>query len=161
MDTSAITLLVPTTPEERRLLGAVYRDYGNQLLAASDEPGPSAGASDSSAISYVGDEGEANLRRFVNQIAPNARHALRAIADETIESGTAPDSDRVRSRMNLGTDEHNRLGGMLTSVGFAVKRTDLPRPYADRWGGTRQIYEMDPEVAETLRRILDDDGNLR
>ena len=50
---------------------------------------------------------------------------------------------------------------MLTSVGFAINRTGLPRPYADRWGGERQTYVMDREVAEMVLRLLDQDGTLR
>jgi hypothetical protein len=63
--------------------------------------------------------------------------------------------------MENGAGAPNRLGGMLTSVGFAIKRTNLPRPYADRWGGSRQTYVMTPEVAEMIRKLLDKDGSLK
>jgi hypothetical protein len=160
MEGKTITLLVPETAEERQLLGTVYMDYARQLLGPAVELRQSEAAA--AETSYLGEGGQPNLRRFVAEVhAPNARRALRAIADETIEAGSPPDSDRLRERLNLDTGGPNRLGGMLTSVGFAMKRTGLPRPYADRWGGDRQTYVMDREVAENIQKLLDEEGALR
>jgi len=161
MESTTMTLLIPETPQERRFLGRLYQDYGRQLLEgleydaeveASDE-GP-----------YVGDKGEENLRRLLIEVhGENARRALRAIADETLEGTSPPDSDTIRERlgMEFGEGVPNRLGGVLTSVGFAIKRTGLPRPYTDGPSGDRVTYAMDPRVAELIRNILNQDGSLQ
>jgi hypothetical protein len=112
----------------------------------------------------TGEKGQENLRRLLTEVhGENARRALRAIADETLEGTTPPDSDAIRKRLGMETGGRvpNKLVGMLTSVGFAIKRTGLPRPYVDRWGGSRQTYAMTPEVAEMTRELLDRDGSLK
>lgn len=164
METATMTLLIPETPEERELLGRFYQGYGRQLLEGAEGASPAETPAEEPADPYVGEKGEQNLRRLLSEVhGEKARRALRAIADETVEGTTSPDSDTIRQRLGMETGEGvpNRLGGVLTSVGFAIKRTGLPRPYADRWGGDRQTYVMTPEVAELIRKLLDDDGSLK
>jgi hypothetical protein len=163
MQTATMTLLLPDTPRERELFGRFYLDYGRQLLEGGEQAGavPPPGGEPSA---YAGENGEQNLRRLVSEVhGEKARLALRAIADQTLEGTTAPDSDTIRNRLGMETGEGvpNKLGGVLTSVGFAIKRTGLPRPYTERWGGDRQTYVMPPEVAELMRSLLDTDGSLK
>ena len=166
METATMTLLIPETPQERELLGRFYQGYGRQLLEGA-EHAPTAetpGEEPEPAASYVGESGERNLRRLLSEVhGEKARRALRAIADGTLEGATPPDSDTIRQRLGMETGEGvpNRLGGVLTSVGFAIKRTGLPRPYTDRWGGDRVTYVMTPEVAELIRKLLDEHGSLK
>jgi hypothetical protein len=159
-----MTLLIPETPQERELLGRFYQEYGRQLLESDEQAPVVETLGEEPADSYVGEQGEQNLRRLLTEIhGEKARRALRAIADETLEGTTPPDSDTIRQRLGMEAGEGvpNRLGGVLTSVGFAIKRTGLPRPYKDRWGGDRQTYVMAPEVAEMIRKLLDEDGSLK
>src|SRR5919201_1015067 len=161
-----VTIPVPETDEERQLLGRFYRDYGEYLLPDTLELRAPIADTDvgATAVSYTGPDGEANLRRFLREVhGDNARRALRVMAEETLERGV-PDSDRLRARLGLGTgpDEPNRLGGMLTSIGFAMRRLPgFPRPYVERWGHDRQTYVVDQEVAEALLRLLDAEGNIQ
>jgi hypothetical protein len=161
-----VTIPVPETDEERQLLGRFYRDYGAYLLPDALEPrAPVADADVGTApVSYTGPDGEANLRRFLREVhGVNARRALRIMAEETMTRGV-PDSDQVRARLGLetGADEPNRLGGMLTSIGFAMRRLPgFPRPYKERWGHDRQTYVLDEGVAEALLRLLDAEGNIQ
>jgi len=166
MEIATMTLLIPETPQEHELLGRLYQGYGRQLLegveraTAADRPGQD---ESEPAASYVGESGERKLRRLLSEVhGENARRALRAIADETLEGTTPPNSDTIRQRLGMETGQGapNRLGGALTSVGFAIKRTGLPRPYTDRWGGDRMTYVMTPEVAELIRKLLDEHGSL-
>ncbi len=165
MVTTPITLLIPESPEERQLLGRIYQDYGRQLLEPTDiATAPASAASGELDVSYTGDAGEQSLRRFLTEVhGENARRALWAIADETLKGVTPPDSDKIRERlgMDIGPGAANRLGGMLTSVGFAMRRTGFPRPYMERWGSDRQTYVMEGAVAQLIQRLLDVDGSLR
>ena len=107
---------------------------GRQLLEGAEDAPAAETPAEEPAESYAGEKGEQNLRRLLSG-GEKARRALRAIADETVEGTTPPDSDTIRQRlgMDTGAGVPNRLGGVLTSVGFAIKRTGLPRPV--RTGG--------------------------
>ena len=163
MQTATTTLLLPETPQERELLGRFYREYGRQLLEGGEQASAAATPEEEPAA-YAGENGEQHLRRLVSEVhGQKARRALRAIADQTLEGSTAPDSDTIRKSLGMETGDGvpNKLGGVLTSVGFAIKRTGLPRPYTEKWGGDRQTYVMTPKVAELIRSLLNTDGSLR
>jgi hypothetical protein len=156
-----MTILLPDTPQERELFGRFYQEYGRQLLEGGEQAGAAA-TPGGEAAAYAGENGEHNLRRLVSEVhGQKARLALRAIADHTLEGGT-PDSDTIRKRLGMetGGGVPNKLGGVLTSLGFALNRTGLPRPYTERWGGDRQTYVMTPKVAELIRSVLNTDGSL-
>lgn len=165
MKTAEMTLLIPETPQEREFLARLYQEYGRHLL----EGGGLAQAAEASgeeelAGAYTGEKGEQNLRRLLTEVhGEKARRALRAIADETLDGKTPPDSDTIRRRLGMETGEGvaNKLGGVLTSVGFALKRTGLERPYKDGWSGDRVTYSMDAAVAQMIRELLNKDGSLK
>jgi hypothetical protein len=165
-----IALHVPEDPGERQHLGRLYAEHGKFLLngavAIPDiAPGREADASTASSSSfYDGPDGTKRLRTFLTEVrAPKARRAIYHMANETL-SGQTPDSMRIRELVGLphapGTP--NNLGGVLTSVGFALRR--LPgytRPYDVFWGPTeRATYRMERPVAEAIKDILDDQGKL-
>src|SRR3954468_5601496 len=107
MEIATMTLLIPETPQEHELLGRLYQGYGRQLLegveraTAADRPGQD---ESEPAASYVGESGERKLRRLLSEVhGENARRALRAIADETLEGTTPPNSDTIRQRLGMET----------------------------------------------------------
>lgn len=164
MKAETMTLLFPETAQERQFLGRLYQDYGRQLLEGVEREGAAVTPDEGPVSSYVGDKGEENMRRLLTEVhGEKARRALRAIADETFEGTAPPDSDTIRERLGMESGEGvpNRLGGVLTSVGFAIKRTGLPRPYKEGPPGDRVSYVMDREVAEMIRKLVDEDGSLQ
>src|SRR5262245_29143540 len=101
METATMTLLIPETPQERALLGRFYQEYGRQLLEGAEHASAAEmPLEEKPAASYIGENGEKNLRRLLSEVhGENARRALRAIADETLEGTTPPDSDMIRKRL--------------------------------------------------------------
>lgn len=70
-------------------------------------------------------------------------------------------------RVKFGGINQSQLAGWLSSVGFTMKKLDLPRPYDTGWetdaatGEGHVTYVMTPDVVGATLEILDADGRLR
>jgi hypothetical protein len=110
---------------------------------------------------YSGDDAESDLRRLIREIAPSTRVAVRTIAEASLASGSIH-AVQLREKLSIGSP--SALAGVLTSLGFAERRTGLPKPYAQHWGqhnGTEgNEYVMRPDVAQIIVRLLDESGRI-
>jgi hypothetical protein len=83
--------------------------------------------------------------RLIQRITPDARRALRFIAEHAPE---APWDD-VQAHLNM---DGLQAGGVMASFGFAEK-AGLPRPYRNDRG--RRVYFIDPEVASIVLKAIE------
>lgn len=97
----------------------------------------------------------------MRNITEHARLFVRAIAEEAVEGRDAT-AELLKKR--LGASSSAVLGGWAASIGFAVKRLQLPKPYErdyeyldDEW---QPVYRMDREVAEVILRLVDEDAEV-
>jgi hypothetical protein len=166
-----VQISIPNDVEEKWFLSELYLAVGNILSRRSgsvfsteaeeqDLEGPLV---ETPSTAYVGDELEANIGRFARDITQHARRLLRAIAEVAVD-GDGISSERLRDR--LDADNSGTIGGWAASIGFAVKRLRLPKPYKREYEylaeerGWVPVYRMDPEIARVLLRIVDEDGDV-
>ncbi len=83
--------------------------------------------------------------QLVGQITDNARHALTVICEN------APEIPFDSVLDALGMDGV-ATGGVMASVGFALRNMAAPQPLARNYG--RRVYLIDSEVAEVLLAAL-------
>jgi len=83
--------------------------------------------------------------QLAGQITDNARHALRVICEN------APEVPFDVVLDALGMDGI-ATGGVMASVGFALRNMDAPQFLARNYG--RRVYIIDPEVAERVLAAL-------
>jgi hypothetical protein len=165
-----VTIRIPSSVEERRVLGEVYRAVAEVFLRTADatdgvgfdEDDDVLGPVPKAASAYVGESLVENVDWFLREVTQNARLLIRAIAEKAAVGDVAT-SDEVRTRLKVRND--GTLGGFAASIGFATKRTRLPKPYerTSEYGreGWEPVYRMDQEVAKTVLRLVDEEGNVR
>jgi phospholipase/lecithinase/hemolysin len=83
----------------------------------------------------------ATAGQLVQAIQPEALRMLAMIARDA----PAGSIEGIRKEMGLATS--SEASGRLSSIGFARRALNLPRPYRPR----KKMYEMDPGVAEIFR----------
>lgn len=164
MDSQMVNLVVPVPANDPAIVGRVLQAVGEVLTGADGAAvAPERAEIDEAAASpYSGNQGEANLARFADAIAPKARWLLRQIANDFLASGEA----RARTiRRRAGDVHEGALGGWVGSITSAARHLDLPKPYSNdyqsRHDGWQNIYWMETEVAEVIQRLIDEDGNLK
>ena len=111
---------------------------------------------------YEGDGGENNLRKLMGEIAPNTRKALHVIATANLTGGPI---HAIALRDALGAGSPSQVAGYLTSLGFAEKRTGLPKPYKQHWaqedGAWGNSYTRTAEVAHAVVAMVNPDGSIK
>jgi hypothetical protein len=142
--------------------GMELAEVGLEIEDEADEDGLSDEAeTPAPGTPYVGDEGPDALLELLGEIAPSTRHTLRLMAEASVDAGQI---HGVELRDRLGIGSPSELAGILTSLGFAEKRTGLPKPYEQDWGYhdgvAGYIYSMDEEVARTILDLTDESGNI-
>ena len=177
MDRS-IVAEIPESAEDRKRIGELYRAIAAVLLADDGKPGgdvlirapaaeasaaasapaPAAGATPPATAAEMD---EATVRWLLTEITPNARRFLRANADE-VTAGNGPTSTTLRARFNVSSVQV--MAGWAASIGFALKRLKLPRPYSQNWeyteNGWENRYSMDLGVAEKILSLVEEDGTV-
>jgi hypothetical protein len=111
---------------------------------------------------YAGPEGATALKQLIGEIAPNTRIVLRTIAEASID-GDGIHSVELRERLGLGSP--SALAGVVTSLGFAERRTGLPKPYTQGWAQHNGVwgnkYVMQPEIARTILELVAADSGVQ
>jgi hypothetical protein len=184
MSTFSITIEIPEgTEDPQRLAGSLAIATGDVLLRESaageqaegttsaksltDDPvavvKPDAPGTQPSGerVMYTGEKGEGNLRSLLQEVAANTRKTLRTIAEASQNSGSI---HAIELRKKLNASSASVIAGYLTSLGFAKKRTGLPKPYTQRWaqrnGVWGNVYAMEPDVASAVMRLVGEDGEM-
>lgn len=177
MSQFSITITIPEgTQDPQSVAGSLALAIGNTLLGSTSavrQPAMTEGGSETPASPpetsidpqqspYIGPTGVTELRRLIGEIAPNTRIALRAIA-EASDAGRTIHAVELRERLGAGSP--SALAGILTSLGFAERRTGLPKPYTQRWSHHNGIagneYVMEPEIAREILELIGPDGQVR
>jgi hypothetical protein len=158
-----------------RIAGALAVAFGEALVAEptaglakleiEEEPaadGAADGEDESDAESpYTGEGGADALQDLLGEIAESTRRAVRLIAEASVDAGQI---HGVELREQLGIGSPSELAGILTSLGFAEKRTGLPKPYEQWWGDhdgvSGYVYAMDGEIARAILDLTDEQGNI-
>lgn len=166
----SVQIFIPKEVDETRFLGLLYKAASEILLqetgsspfsTTEEERDLEAPLVEARSTAYSGDALGANVGRFVRDITLNARRLLRAIAASAVH-GEGISSTKLRERLNAEND--GTLGGWAASIGFAVKRLRLPKPYSREYdyldGGWEPVYRMDPDVARTVLELVDEDGDV-
>lgn len=144
-------------------LAGVLRGSAAQMVdAVTDAATVESNGGEGEPRAYDGPQREQNLRTLTVGITPHAGRLLRTIAEASLEGGSI-NSTELRAALN--STSVSQVAGWAASIGFAVKRTGLPRPYSQKGVVTENswenVYSMDPDVAKTILELLDEEGSLR
>ena len=169
MEPKTVTIQIPANVDERWFVAELYRAAASLLQRAdtrsslTDDEEEDFESAPSSAINvYTGDNLDFTLGRFLRDITQNARRLVRAIAERAVH-GEGISAEDLRRRLQVDSD--GTLGGWAASIGFAVKRLRLPKPYVrkDEYlnGVWQPVYRMGSEAAQYVLLVVDEDGRIR